>query len=93
MKTLTVFYLEGCPYCRNAAAAVKELRAQTPAYAAVPIEWIEERRSAKLADQYDYYNVPSVFCGADKLYECRPGDDYDTIRQHFESALEAALHK
>ena len=86
MKTLTVFYLEGCPYCRNAIAAVKELRAEMPAFAAVRIDWIEERKNAAIADRYDYYNVPCIFCGDVKLYECSPGDDYFTIRQQFKNA-------
>ena len=88
MKKLTVFYLDGCPYCRHAVAAVKELRTESPAFLTVQIEWIEERRNAKIADQYDYYNVPCVFCGDRKLYECRPGDDYRTIRQQFKNALD-----
>ena len=45
-------------------------------------------RNAKIADQYDYYNVPCIFCGDRKLYECRPGDDYRTIRQQFKNALD-----
>ena len=90
MKKLTVFYLEGCPYCRNGAAAVEELRTETPCFNAVQIDWIEERRSADIAEKYDYYNVPSIFCGGDKLYECKPGDGYDVIKRQFKAAMNFA---
>lgn len=91
MKKLTVFYLEGCPYCINAARAVRELCTEVPGLTAVQIEWIEERRNAKLADRYDYYNVPCIFSGDVKLYECKPGDSYDTIKRQFKRAVEASL--
>ena len=32
MEKLTVFYLDGCPYCRNARKAFAELAAETPEY-------------------------------------------------------------
>ena len=85
MKKLTVFYLDGCPYCKNAIDALKELRTELPGFTTVQIEWIEERRSAALADQYDYYNVPSIFYGDRKLYECKPGHDFRTIKQQSSS--------
>lgn len=91
MEKMTVFYLEGCPYCKNAIRAVKELRTELPGFASVEIDWIEERRSADVANRYDYYNVPSVFHGSEKLYECKPGDDYYTIKQQFTNAIESVL--
>lgn len=91
MKKLTVFYLDGCPYCKNAVTAVKELRSEIPGFLTVEIDWIEERRFAGIADRYDYYNVPCIFSGDEKLYECRPGDDYRTIKQNFKSAIESVV--
>ena len=93
MKKLTIFYLEGCPYCRDAARAVKELRAEAPGFLTVQIEWIEERRNAKIADRYDYYNVPSIFFGDVKLYECKHGDDYGTIKQQVKRAVAFAVRE
>ena len=61
MQKLTLFVLKGCPYCRQAKAWLAELVAENPAYAAVPIEEIEEREQKALADSYDYYYVPTFY--------------------------------
>ncbi len=90
MEKLTIFYLEGCPYCRNAMRAVKELEAEL-GFDADRLEWIEERKNAALADRYDYYRVPSVFWGERKLYECSPADDYGAIKQNLKRAFAQAL--
>ena len=42
MKKVEIFYLNACPYCRNARKAIGELTAQAPAYADIAIDWIEE---------------------------------------------------
>ena len=91
MAKLTVFYLKGCPYCRNARRAAEELYAENPGYAGVEIDWIEESENAALADSYDYYRVPSIFLGREKLYECSPAHDFAAIKARFRSALEQAL--
>ena len=39
MKKLTVFYLENCPYCVKAQKALKELKAENPAYEKADIQW------------------------------------------------------
>ena len=90
MKKLTIFYLEGCPYCRRAAEAVRELQAEDPSLEAVGIEWIEETVHPEIADLYDYYRVPSIYLGDEKLYECSPGDGYGEIRRRAEQALRLA---
>ncbi len=91
MKKLTIFYLDGCPYCRNAMRAVQELDAELPGFSSDQIKWIEERRNADIANQYDYYNVPTVFLDNQKLYECSPSDDYDTIKSQMECAIKKAF--
>lgn len=91
MKKLTVFYLTHCPYCRKAKEALRELKEQVPGYADVEIEWIEESEHPEIADRYDYYRVPSVFCEGKKLYECSPAHGYDEIRQRFGDALRTAM--
>ena len=90
MKKLIIFFLEGCPYCRKAKDALNELKAGDPDYEKADIEWIEETRFPELADSYDYYHVPSIFCGDEKLYECSPGDDYGEIRRQIGKALKTA---
>lgn len=93
MKRLTLFYLEDCPYCRNAKRALAQLRAENPAYEAVEVEWVEESRSPARAAQFDYYYVPAVFLGTRKLYEAHPGEAYDACRERLRAALDAALRQ
>ena len=66
---VTVFEYPGCPYCRQANQWLEELTKENPAYAAIPVRRVEERREKALADSYPYYYVPSFFIGKDKLHE------------------------
>ena len=91
MKTLTLFYLRGCPYCVKAGRAIEELQAENAAYRDLAVEWIEENDNAALAASFDYYYVPSVFDGKTKLYEVDPSEGYDDIKAHLERAFSAAL--
>ena len=90
MKKLTMFYLENCPYCRDARAALDALRKLNPAYAAVEVEMIEESRQPEVADQYDYYATPTLYVGEEKIYEAKLFDSYDVIEKNVQAALEAA---
>ncbi len=91
MGKIIIFYLEHCPYCVKARKAVAELRAEDAALAAPDIEWIEESRQPDVANRYDYYRVPTVYVDGEKLYECSPGDDYETIKEHLRAALAKAV--
>ena len=91
MIKLLIFYLEGCPYCRNAREAVKELQSENPVYQSAKIEWIEENESPEIANEYDYYRVPSIFCCKNKLYECSPTDDYNIIKKNIDKAFKFVL--
>jgi len=86
MQKLTLFVLKGCPYCRQAKAWLAELVAENPAYAAVPIEEIEEREQKALADSYDYYYVPTFYMGKTKLHEGA------ATKEGMRTVLETALH-
>lgn len=90
MAKATIFYLENCPYCRKAIQALGELQQESEACRAAEVEWIEESRQGALAEQYDYYYVPSVFVGKDKLYECSPAHSYEDIKENLRAALEKA---
>ncbi len=93
MKKLKIFYLKNCPYCRKAIDAVNELKTENPEYDKIETEWIEETVCPDIANSYDYYRVPSIFCGEEKLYECSPGDDYVEIKRQMENALNAAASR
>ncbi len=92
MKELKLFYLEDCPYCHYARRAVRELAAEKLQYA-VEIRWIEESKNPEIADRYQYYYVPTIFCGEEKLYEAHPGESYAEVKEHIRGALDRALQK
>lgn len=91
MKKLTLFHLTDCPYCHHARRALEELKQENPAYAAIEIEWIEERQQPDVAARYDYYYVPTLFDGAKKLYEAHPSERYGDVKRNVRAALDAAL--
>lgn len=91
MREIIIFYLTGCPYCDAARRAVEELRQESPAYEALALRWIEENEERALADSYDYYRVPSLFYGEDKLYECSPLQGYETIKARIRAAFDRVL--
>lgn len=95
MKKVTVLYMEGCPYCRNAARAMDELEKAYSAYAEVPVEWIEETREREKAQPFAgaYYYVPSIFVDGTKVYEAKPGESYEECKQHVETAFRAAVEQ
>ena len=90
MKKVTLFYMVGCPYCNNARKAIEELKREDEWCAQVDIEWIDERKESALAEQYDYYYVPSIFLGKTKLYEASPSQNAQEIKESVRQALYAA---
>jgi len=90
MKQLTLFYIPTCPYCKNGFKALEELK-KDPRYADISIKEVNERVEVKLAESYDYWNVPCFFLGDKKLYEAKPGHDYGQIFEGVKASLEAAL--
>ncbi len=69
MKELTLFYFDGCPYCARALAWQKEIFAEHPEYRAVPLKMIDEHKEPAVAEQYDYWYVPTYFLEGVKLHE------------------------
>ena len=86
MKEITYFYLTGCPYCRMADEMIAELVKETPEFADISINKIDERENAELADSYDYYYVPCLWIGKEKLHEGVPTKE--KIRDVLKAALE-----
>ena len=91
MKKLTMFYLEDCGYCAKARKALDELYAEDPRYREVEIEKIEESRHPEVAEQYDYYAVPTFFDGKEKLFEAHLFMSYEDIRNEVRRVLDYAL--
>ena len=91
MKKITLFYLADCPYCHFAQRAVKELVKEDLVYGEIEIDWIEESRRSDIADRYDYYYVPTIFCGQKKLYEAHPLEKYEDCKRNIKNALDEVL--
>ena len=90
-KKVTAFYIEGCPYCRQAKEALKELSSGNAEYSSVPFEWIEENQHPEISEKYDYYFVPSMFVDGKKIYESHRGESkeecFANVKKVFESAI------
>ncbi len=91
MKEITMFYLDDCGYCAKARQAFEELYALRPDYRQVPVRRIEESKEPALADEYDYYAVPSFFDGKKKLFEAHLFMSYEEIRDEVKKVLDYAL--
>ena len=91
MKEIEIFYLTGCPYCGYARRAAEELLSEDGRFAALSLCWIEERENRALADSRDYYYVPTMYFRGEKLYECSPRHDYETVKNSLRAAFETAL--
>ena len=90
MKEIEIFYLTGCPYCKDARKAVDKLM-EEERLSALSVRWIEERQEKALADSRDYYYVPTVYVGGEKVYEASPRHDYGAILSNIRTAFEKAL--
>ena len=68
MQEITMFILKNCPYCRQALKDLDALLADQR-YQNLRITKIDEGENPELADQYDYYYVPTLYLGAQKKLE------------------------
>ena len=91
MKTIELFYLPGCPYCIKADRAIKELIKENPVYSSIEIKWIDESKDSEYADSRDYYYVPTIFFGDEKLYEAHPSEGSKEIKSAICSAFDKVL--
>lgn len=85
MKEITYFYLANCPYCRQADRIIADLIKETPQYAAVSVNKIEETRNPEISNKYDYHYVPCLWIGSEKLHEGVPTKE--KIRRVFDAAI------
>ncbi len=90
MKEITYFYMNGCPYCRQAEKAIKELKANRSDLADVEIRRINETEYPEIADKYNYYYVPTMYIGEEKLYEAHPGESYSECKAKVQAVMEAS---
>lgn len=69
MKSVKLFYLKNCPFCKKALRYIEELKAEHTELAAVEIEMIEESERPDVADKFDYYYVPTFYVDGVKEHE------------------------
>ena len=69
MKRIQLFYLKNCPFCKKAFRYIEEAKAAHPELQSLQIERIEESEEPALADQYDYYYVPTFYIDGVKVHE------------------------
>lgn len=69
MQSITVFETSWCPYCKRAREYMDELLKEYPKYANINLNLVDEEVERELANQYDYYYVPTFYLGDDKQYE------------------------
>ena len=61
MKSITYFYLKGCPDCKNASDMLAQLLEENPQYKNLEIHYIEESANMEYCYMMDYYYVPCFF--------------------------------
>ncbi|MFA6776521.1 MAG: thioredoxin family protein [Sphaerochaetaceae bacterium] len=69
MKKVQLFYQPACPFCKMTLKWIEEVRKEQPQTASLPIDMIDELREPILADQYDYYFVPTFYVNGEKAHE------------------------
>ena len=69
MKRIQLFYLKNCPFCKKAFRYIEEAKAAHPELQSLQIELIEESEEPALAEQYDYYYVPTFYIDGVKVHE------------------------
>lgn len=69
MKEVILFHFVGCPFCRAAENWLSELQREHPELAAVPVRRVNENIERALAEQYDYWYVPTFYVDGVKAHE------------------------
>jgi len=84
MKPVFMFVTAWCPYCKMAFSIIENLKKTNPEYENIEIKVIDEEREPEIANQYDYYLVPTFYVDGVKLHEGVPSKDI--IRRVFDEA-------
>ena len=71
MKSITYFYLEGCPHCRKADGLLEQLMEENPKYRQLEIHYIDENKNPEYCDLMDYFYVPCFFVDGENRHEGR----------------------
>jgi thioredoxin 1 len=69
MQSITMFETSWCPYCKSARNYIDELFDENSKYRDLNLTLIDEELDSELANQYDYYYVPTIYLGNEKQHE------------------------
>ena len=86
MKSIVLFYLPDCPYCKKAIAWQKELKEEYPELKDLEIEMVDESQNPAYAERFDYYYVPTYYVEGKKMHEGV------ATKEKVEAVLRSALH-
>ena len=75
LKEIKMFVMETCPHCRRACGYIRDLLATHPEYRDIQLTVIDENKEQELADQHDYYYVPTFYVGGEKAHEGVPTEE------------------
>lgn len=85
MKKIKMFVMTGCPHCTNARRFMEELFEENSEYRKLDIEVINETDEPELANQHDYYYVPTYYLDGVKFHEGVPKKKM--VEELFKSAI------
>lgn len=85
MQKITMFMFDECPHCQLALKLMRELTDENQAYAALEVKMINEKKEPELADQYDYWFVPTYYVGDEKIHEGHA--EREDVQKVFDTAL------
>jgi thiol-disulfide isomerase/thioredoxin len=77
--------MESCPYCKVALRLMNELYKDNDEYKKLEIEIIDEVLHPEIAEQYDYFYVPTYYVADKKLHEGIV--DKEKIKHVFDTAM------
>lgn len=86
MKSITYFYLEGCPHCAKADELLAQLKEENPEYSKLEIHYINENTNAEYCDLMDYLYVPCFYVDG---VNCLEG--YRITKEQLQAVLDKAL--
>ena len=86
MKKITMFTMASCPFCRMAHRWMDDVINENPGFKDIEIEIIDEVRNPEIANQYDYWYVPTYYVDGSKVHE--GATTKKKVKKVFEKALE-----
>ena len=72
MKQVILFIIKSCPYCIMANKFMKQIFKENPQFKDVPLRIVDENEQKAIADQYNYYYVPTYYVDGVKMHEGVP---------------------